>query len=110
MRLTTKVSILIILAAAFVSFLLSVSLWFGVFGDPDRELGMFVGLWVPSILALGALLSPRGATVIPLLALTDGTLFAIGSVIFIAVFTAALRLAYARFEELGEDDRRSGEG
>lgn len=47
---------------------------------------------------------------IPLLALTDGTLFAIGSVIFIAVFTAALGLAYARFEELGEDDRRSGEG
>lgn len=60
MRLTTKASILIILAAAFVSFLLSVSLWFGVFGDPDRALGIFVGLWVPSILALGALLSPRG--------------------------------------------------
>lgn len=47
---------------------------------------------------------------IPLLALSDGTLFAIGSVIFIAVFTAALGLAYARFEELGEHDRRSGEG
>lgn len=62
MRLTTKASILIILAAAFVSFLLSVALWFGVFGDPDRELGMFVGLWVPSILALGALLSPRGVS------------------------------------------------
>lgn len=62
MRLTTKASISIILAAAFVSFLLSVALWFGVFGDPDRELGMFVGLWVPSILALGALLSPRGVS------------------------------------------------
>ncbi len=60
MKLDTKTSILIILAAAFVSFLLSVSLWFGVFGDPDRELGLFVGLWVPSILAFGALLSPRG--------------------------------------------------
>ncbi|MGZ8579791.1 MAG: hypothetical protein ACXWW9_00730 [Actinomycetota bacterium] len=61
MKLGTKASILIILVAAFVSFLLSVSLWFGVFGDPDRESGIFVGLWVPSILALGALLSPRGA-------------------------------------------------
>jgi len=60
MRLSAKASVLIILAAAFVSFLLSVSLWFGVLGDPDRELGIFVGLWVPSILALGALLSPRG--------------------------------------------------
>ena len=42
----------------------------------------------------------------PLLALSEGALFAIGSVIFIAVFTAALGLAYARFEELGEDDRK----
>ncbi len=61
MRLSAKASILVILAAAFASFLLSVSLWFGVFGDPDRLLGIFVGLWVPSILALGALVSPRGA-------------------------------------------------
>jgi len=60
MRLGTKASILVILAAAFASFLLSVSLWFGVFGDPDRLLGIFVGLWVPSILALGALVSPKG--------------------------------------------------
>ena len=60
MKLDPKISILIILIAAFMSFLLSVSLWFGVFADPDRELGVFVGLWVPSILALGAVLSPRG--------------------------------------------------
>ena len=43
----------IILAAAFVSFLFSVSLWFGVFGIENRDAGVFVGLWVPSILALG---------------------------------------------------------
>lgn len=43
---------LLFCAAAGVSFLLSVSLWFGGF----REQGLFVGLWVPSILALGALL------------------------------------------------------
>lgn len=60
MKLDAKTSILIFLAAAFISFLLSVSLWFGVIGDPDRGLGVFVGLWVPSILSLGALLSPRG--------------------------------------------------
>ncbi len=39
MRFDPKTSILIILAAAFVSFLLSVSLWFGVIGERDREWG-----------------------------------------------------------------------
>lgn len=43
----------IILIAAFVSFLFSVSLWFGVFGMENKDAGIFVGLWVPSILALG---------------------------------------------------------
>ncbi len=42
---------LLFLAAAGASFILSVALWFG--GDLER--GQFVGLWVPSILALGAL-------------------------------------------------------
>lgn len=60
MKLDPKTSILIIIAAAFLSFLLSVGLWFGVLGEADREAGLFVGLWVPSILALGAVLSPRG--------------------------------------------------
>ena len=40
-----------ILLGAFVSFVLSVSLWFA--GHHDQ--GIFVGLWVPSILALGGL-------------------------------------------------------
>lgn len=39
-----------IAAAAFVSFLISVTLWF----TGNRQEGMFVGLWVPSILAAGA--------------------------------------------------------
>jgi len=39
-----------ILAAALVSFPLSVYLWF----NGQREAGMFVGIWVPSILAFGA--------------------------------------------------------
>ena len=39
----------LLLGAAFLSFLASVSLWF--FGY--REEGLFVGLWVPSILSFG---------------------------------------------------------
>ena len=51
-----NMSRLLILLAAAVSFVLSVSLWFS-----GRELqGIFVGLWVPSILALGAIVLPRG--------------------------------------------------
>ncbi len=41
----------LILLGAFVSFVLSVSLWFT--GHHDQ--GIFVGLWVPSILALGGM-------------------------------------------------------
>lgn len=43
--------------AAFLSFVLSVSLYFA----GSEEQGIFVGLWVPSILALGAFLFPRPA-------------------------------------------------
>ncbi len=45
----------LILLAAFMSFLLSVGLYF----LDDETRGIFVGLWVPSILALGALILPR---------------------------------------------------
>jgi hypothetical protein len=38
-----------ILIAAFLSFLLSVGLWF----TGQRDEGMFVGIWVPSILSFG---------------------------------------------------------
>jgi hypothetical protein len=41
----------LILLGAFVSFVVSVSLWF----TGNHEQGIFVGLWVPSILALGGL-------------------------------------------------------
>lgn len=43
----------LILGAAFLSFLLSVSLWFGVLVPPSREAGIFVGIWVPSIISTG---------------------------------------------------------
>lgn len=40
----------IILLAAFASFIFSVWLWF----TGNREEGMYVGLWVPSILSFGS--------------------------------------------------------
>lgn len=46
----------LILVGALVSFVLSVSLWFA----GNEQQGIFVGLWVPSILALGAFVAPRG--------------------------------------------------
>jgi hypothetical protein len=46
----------LILFAAFVSFVLSVVLWFG--GDQQQRI--FVGLWVPSILSLGGVVLRRG--------------------------------------------------
>ena len=53
------------LSAAFASFVASVSLWFLL----DRDCGVFVGLWVPSILALWCgvrvVLLGHGAAVTP---------------------------------------------
>jgi len=42
--------------AAGLSFVGSVSCWFLV----DREVGLFIGIWVPSILSLGTLLQFHG--------------------------------------------------
>jgi hypothetical protein len=51
-----KISILL---ASFLSFALSVGLWFS--GMPEaKDSGLFVGIWVPSILSLGSLLSSKG--------------------------------------------------
>jgi len=44
---------LVFLAVAFVSFLLSVYLYFVA---DEKTAGIFVGIWVPSIHSLGALL------------------------------------------------------
>jgi len=44
-------------AAAFVSLVLSISLYFAAGDDVNGRLnGIFVGIWVPSILSMGALL------------------------------------------------------
>lgn len=45
-----------IMVAAFISFILSVYLWFS--GTKDQA--VFVGLWVPSILSFGALVFSGG--------------------------------------------------
>jgi hypothetical protein len=47
-----------LLVAAFASFLLSVTLYFQAESDDlsGRLDGVYVGIWVPSILALGALI------------------------------------------------------
>jgi len=50
---------LLFLVAALIAFVLSVSLWFGGY----KSEGVFVGLWVPSILSLGALYFASGARV-----------------------------------------------
>ena len=47
-RLSAGVSLISL--AAFLSFVLSVTLWF----TDSRQEALFTGLWVPSILALGA--------------------------------------------------------
>ena len=47
---------LLFFAAAFISFVLSVFLWF----SGDRERGLFVALWVPSILSAGNLVLMGG--------------------------------------------------
>lgn len=44
-----KTSDYFILGSAFISMLLSILLWFTV----DKEAGLFVGLWVPSLLGFG---------------------------------------------------------
>ena len=45
-----RLGVTLFLVAAGLSFLLSIGLWFA----GNREEGVFVGLWVPSILAAGA--------------------------------------------------------
>ena len=50
-----KTSDYLIIGAAFLSFLLSVILWF----NDAKEQGQFVGLWVPSILAYGCFMRSR---------------------------------------------------
>ena len=51
-RSALTTSKMLFFAAAGISYALSIWLWF----SGDRERGLFVGIWVPSILSAGALL------------------------------------------------------
>lgn len=51
-RSVLTTSKMLFFAAAGISYALSIWLWF----SGDRERGLFVGIWVPSILSAGALL------------------------------------------------------
>ena len=74
----------LILLAAGISFVLSVTLWFG-----GHELqGIFVGLWVPSILSLGADRAEARA------AMSAVGLFAMGVVVTLIVCAALGLLVY----------------
>lgn len=44
-----KKSDYLLLLAVFISFIISIALWFSGYKDE----GLYVGIWVPSILALG---------------------------------------------------------
>ena len=47
-----KKSDFLLLLAVFISFIISIALWFSGYKDE----GLYVGIWVPSILALGVYL------------------------------------------------------
>ncbi len=47
-----KKSDYLLLTAVFISFCISIGLWFSGYGEE----GLYVGIWVPSILALGSYL------------------------------------------------------
>jgi len=55
---TSSTARALILVAALLSFALSVVLFFV---DDDKANGIFVGIWVPSILALGTFIAPAGS-------------------------------------------------
>ena len=48
-----KLQDLLILGAALVAMALSIALWFGIGSRADHDAGVFVGIWVPSILGFG---------------------------------------------------------
>jgi hypothetical protein len=39
------------MTSAFLSFLFSVALWFGIGIEANKDAGLFVGIWVPSIIS-----------------------------------------------------------
>jgi ABC-type transport system involved in cytochrome bd biosynthesis fused ATPase/permease subunit len=75
-----------VLVAAAASLALSISLYFSGDADVDKLNGIYVGVWVPSILSLGAFLIAGRA------------------VIFIIVFTGATLFGMATMKEIQDRD------
>ena len=48
-----------IIAAAVISLLFSIFLWFGGFGEGQKLAAVFVGIWVPSILSVANFIQSR---------------------------------------------------
>ena len=72
----------LILLAAFLSFLFSIALWFGVGMNASKEAGVFVGLWGPRFFpsaSTSALQRREGD-------MPDAVIFVVGSVVFLMVF------------------------
>lgn len=44
---------ILIMLSAFLSLLFSVALWFGIGLEMNKDGGLFVGTWVPSIISAG---------------------------------------------------------
>ena len=56
-----KTQDLLILGAALLAMAFSIVLWFGLAVPANRDAGVFVGIWVPSILGFGIYVQMRAA-------------------------------------------------
>ena len=56
-----KTQDLLILGAALLAMAFSIALWFGLAVPANRDAGVFVGIWVPSILGFGIYVQMRAA-------------------------------------------------
>ena len=54
-----KTQDLLILGAALLAMAFSIVLWFGLAVPANRDAGVFVGIWVPSILGFGIYVQMR---------------------------------------------------
>lgn len=54
----------LVLMSAFLSLLFSIALWFGIAMPVNKEAGIFVGIWVPSIIGTGIYVHVARAAVV----------------------------------------------
>lgn len=89
------------LFAAFASFLLSVTIYFQAGDDIEGRLnGIFVGIWVPSILALGTFVLAHKAAA----EMSESGLFIAGALVSVIVFTGGFLYAMFSFGRWADRD------